>query len=286
MQMETFKSYGKVNLYLKIGRKLKSGYHKIDSIMQRIDLHDILKFQTIPENKIEIETTIPELRTPENLVYIAAQLVKETYNIEKGLKIIIEKNLPLASGLGGGSSNAATTLLALNKMWKLKLKPKELTQLAISIGSDVPFFLSDEAAYVSGIGEKIEPIPKPHKANMILVNPGFKVSTKDVYKSYDRSSKAKTKKKPPIKNITNAMEENDLNAVAINTFNDFDDILIKKYPILKEIKGVLRKARALNATISGSGPTVFGMFSSIYTAREAYYQIKDMYPFIFLAKAI
>ncbi len=286
MGMENlFKSYAKINLFLKIGKKVPSGYHQIETVMQCIDLFDILGIEAVPDDRIIIQTKIEELRSKDNLVYRAAELVKKEFGISGGVMINLEKNIPLASGLAGGSSNAATTLLALNKLWKLKLPYEKLVKLAIKLGSDVPFFLTDDAALVTGIGDKIEPVKKPHKMNVILINPGFKIETKNVYKWYD-AAKRKSKKKPSVQGIVGAMEKNNIDAFADSAYNDFDDVLCKKYPILKEIKTNLLRNRALNASISGSGPTVFGVFSSIYTAREAYYELKDSYPFVFLTKTI
>src|SRR3989344_3420057 len=153
-------SYAKINLFLKIGRKLGSGYHNLQSVMQRIELNDNITIEPLHEDKIIVESTHPELSSEENLAYKAALLLKKKYQVKQGAKIYLEKNIPLQSGLGGGSSNAATTILSLNKLWSLKLKEKQLVDLAMQIGSDVPFFIGENAALVEGIGNKIKRIKK------------------------------------------------------------------------------------------------------------------------------
>ena len=185
-------SYAKVNLYLKIGKKLGSGYHNLQSVMQRIELGDNMTFEPISEDKIIVESTNMEISNEENLAYKAALLLKKKYKVKHGVRIHIEKNVPLEAGLGGGSSNAATALLNLNKLWSLKLKEKSLIELASQIGSDVPFFTGENAALVEGIGDKIKWIKKSFSINIVLINPGFRVSTKWAYSAFDRQ-------KPKIK---------------------------------------------------------------------------------------
>tara|TARA_Y100000310_G_C20520100_1_gene733209 strand:- start:167 stop:1018 length:852 start_codon:yes stop_codon:yes gene_type:complete len=280
----TFNSYAKVNLYLRIFQKLKSGYHKLESVMQRIDLFDVMKFEKT-DGSIEVHSNNKDIENEDNLAYKAATLLKEKENVKHGVKIYIEKNIPLSSGLGGGSSNAGTTILALNKLWKLKLDEKTMIKYGSELGSDVPFFLSENAAFVSGIGEIIKPIKKPYKMNIVLINPGFRVSTKATYKLLDRF-KGATQKKLPSSAMVKAMANNSIKEISDNIYNDFEAPMLKKHQILNEIKTNLRRNRAINSTLSGTGPTMFGIFSSVYTAREAYYELKDMYPFVFLAKTI
>ncbi len=276
-------SYAKINLYLKIGKKLKNNYHNIQSVMQPIQLHDKLYFENLDENKIIIESNNKDLKNKNNLAYKAALLLKNKFNVEEGIKINIEKNIPIASGLGGGSSNAANTLIALNRLWSLNLSQKKLISLASEIGSDVPFFIVGKTALVEGIGNKIKALKKPIYMNIVLVNPGIKVSTTWAYKEFDKS-KLKGTNKENIKELIKAINKKDINKVSENIYNDFSPIIEKKYKIIKEIKSNFKKLNASNSIISGSGPTVIGIFDSIYTAREAYFKLKDMYPFVYLTK--
>lgn len=277
------KSHAKINLYLKIGQKLKSNFHNIQTVMQLVELHDNISFEKINEDNIIIESTNPDLESKNNLAYTAASLLKNNFKIKEGIKITLEKSIPLSAGLGGGSSNAANTLVTLNKLWKINTSHKKLIDLAAEIGSDVPFFIDGKAALVEGIGDKVKPLRKSISMNLVLANPGIKVSTSWAYRQFD---KAKPKQKPTgdLKKLINAINKKDIKAVSENVYNDFDAIIEKKHKITKEIKTHLRKSGALNSMVSGSGPTVMGLFDSIYTAREAYFKLKDMYPFVYLTK--
>ncbi|MBS3113681.1 4-(cytidine 5'-diphospho)-2-C-methyl-D-erythritol kinase [Candidatus Woesearchaeota archaeon] len=278
-------SYAKINLYLKIGKKLSSGYHNLQSVMQRIELSDNISIEPINEDRIIVKSTSPELATEENLAYKVALLLKKKFKVKHGVKIFVEKNVPLEAGLGGGSSNAATTLLNLNKLWGLKLKEKQLVELASQIGSDVPFFIGENAALVEGIGDKIKRIKKSFSINIVLINPGFRVSTKWAYSSFDKQ-KPKIKTKANISSLVKAIEKKDIKEIANNLYNDFEPIVTKKYKVINEIKNNLLRNDALNALVSGSGPTVFGIFNSIYEARETFFKIQYDYPFVFLTKTI
>lgn len=276
-------SYAKVNLYLKVGKKLKSGYHNIQSVMQLTKLHDLVSFEKLKEDKIIVESNNRDLEGENNLAYKAAEILKNKFNIKEGIKINIEKIIPMAAGLGGGSSDAATTLLILNKLWGIKLNQKKLIEIAAEIGSDVPFFIVGKTAVVEGIGNKIKPIKRPISINVVLVNPGVKVSTTWAYKQLDKLKTKDTTKKD-ITDIVKAIRKKDIKKIAKSMHNDFDILIEKKHSMVKEIKTYFRKFDALNSMVVGSGPTVLGMYDSIYTAREAYFKLKDLYPFVYLTK--
>lgn len=277
------KSYAKANLYLKVGKKLRSGYHNIQSVMQLVDLYDNISFEKLKEDAIIIESSNKELENKTNLAYKAAELLKKRFSVNDGIKIKIEKNIPIAAGLGGGSSNAACTLIALNKIFGIKMNEKKLINLAAEIGSDVPFFILGNTALVEGVGEKIKPIKRPVSINIVLVNPGIKMSTTKAYKEFDKK-KLKSDSKADIKELIKGINKKDIKKISSNMYNDFDAIMEKKHMIIKEIKSNLKKFDALNSMLVGSGSTVMGLFDSIYTAREAYFKIKDMYPFVYLTK--
>ena len=278
-------SFGKVNLFLKVGKKLKNNYHQIQSVMQKVELSDTIHIDPISEDKIILESTNKELENEDNLAYKAASLLKTKYKVKQGVKIRIEKNIPLESGLGGGSSNAATVLNALNKMWGLKISQKNLMELGFTLGSDVPFLIGESAAMVEGIGEKVKPLKKSFSINVVLINPGFRVPTKWAYSTWDKQ-KPKIKTKADIYELVKAIEKKDINSIADNMHNDFEEIVFKKHKVLKEIKQNLLRNDALNATVSGSGPTIVAVFNSIYEAREAFFKIQYDYPFVFLTKTI
>lgn len=278
-------SYAKINLFLKIGKKLKTGYHNIQSVMQKIELSDNVTVEPISEDRIVVECTNKELENENNLAYKAAVLLKKKFQVKHGARIFIEKNIPIGAGLGGGSSNAAIALTSLNKLWGLKLKEPQLTALAAQLGSDVPFFTGENAALVEGIGDKIKRIKKSFSINIVLINPGFRVSTRWAYSAFDRQ-KPKTRTKADVNELIKAIEKKDIKCIANNLHNDFEQIVTKKYKIVDEIKNNLLRSDALNACISGSGPTVFAIFNSIYEAREAFFKIQYDYPFVFLTKTI
>ncbi|MBI2659827.1 4-(cytidine 5'-diphospho)-2-C-methyl-D-erythritol kinase [Candidatus Woesearchaeota archaeon] len=278
-------SYAKVNLYLKIGKRLSSGYHKIQSVMQKVELSDSMTIEPVSEDRIIIESTNPELSSEENLAYTAASLLKKKFKVKQGVRIFIEKNVPLEAGLGGGSSNAATALMSLNKLWSLKLKEKQLIDLASQIGADVPFFIGENAALVEGIGDKIKRIKKSFSINVMLINPGFRVSTKWAYSAFDKQ-RPRIKTNANVNALVKAIEKKDIKEIANNLHNDFETIITKKYRIVNEIRNNLLRNDALNASVSGSGPTVFGIFNSIYEAREAFFETQYDYPFVFLTKTI
>ena len=279
------RSYAKINFFLKVGKRLSSGYHSIQSVMQRINLSDSLKIEPISDDKIIIECTNRDLEGDGNLAYKAAMILKSKFSIRSGARIFIEKTVPIQSGLGGASANAATALVALNKLWGLKLKEQQLSELALKIGSDVPFFINENAALVEGIGDKIKGVSKSFSINLVLINPGFGVPTKWAYSAFDRQE-AKPKTKADIKALIKAIEKKDIKSIAANIHNDFEQVVAKKHKVINEIKNNLMKNDALNATISGSGPTVFGIFNSIYEARETFFKIQYDYPFVFLTKTI
>jgi 4-diphosphocytidyl-2-C-methyl-D-erythritol kinase len=277
-------SHAKVNLYLQIGKKLKNNYHKIESVMQMVQLHDTILFEALDVDEIKIESNNKDLENEDNLAYKAASLLKEKFNVKKGIKIVIMKNIPLSSGLGGGSSNAANTLIMLNKIWDLNLSHKELIDMALSIGSDVPFFINAKSALVESLGEKIKPLKRSTSMNIVLVNPGIKVSTKWAYNEFDKLKSKPKVKETMVKDLVKALNKKEIKKVSENLYNDFDPIISEKYKVVKEIKLNFKKFGALNSLVTGSGPTVLGIFSSIYEAREAYFKLRDMYPFVYLTK--
>ncbi|HLD87099.1 MAG TPA: 4-(cytidine 5'-diphospho)-2-C-methyl-D-erythritol kinase [Candidatus Nanoarchaeia archaeon] len=281
------KSHAKINLTLKIGRKAKGGLHQIESVMHPIDLFDNLAFEKIELDDVQIESNNHSILNKDNLAYKAAMLLKKRFGVHSGIKIRIEKNIPLGAGLGGGSSNAAATLIALNSMWKLRLDHKKLMALGFELGSDIPFFIPAKPALVEGVGDKVKPITIYPKINAVIINPGFQVSTKWAYDAYDRNRKKSPKRKAlSARNYSKLVSKKDIDGMADNLHNDFTEVVGKKYKVVKEMIALLNKYGALNSCMSGSGPTVYGLYSSIYTAREAYFKLKDIYPFVYLTKTV
>ena len=252
------KAPAKINLYLEIINKRFDGYHNIESVMHTVSLFDILEFTQIPENKIELVCDNLQLSfdIKKNLVYRAAEKVKEKYNISSGVKIKLTKNIPMGAGLGGGSSDAAATILALSKIWNINDDIKNLELLGASLGADVPFFMTGGTAKISGIGDIVEKINTNFNGTFVLVKPNFGVSTPYAY------SKVKFPLTKPhkISKIISDLEKGvfDFESAKDLFFNRFEDFIFDEYQEIKQIREVLEDLGCASL-MSGSGATVFGL---------------------------
>ncbi len=252
--MIKIKSYAKINLCLYVLRKRKDGYHEIFTVMQAIDLYDEIFLSRISYG-IKVECDDPEVpQNSSNLVYRAARLLLDEAKVDSGVRIRIKKKIPVGSGLGGGSSNAAFTLIGLNKLFDLGFTQKKLQRIAEKTGSDVPFFLYSGQAVARGRGEKIKEIKLPKDYWIFLVKPDFKIFTPDVYK----------KIKIPLTRVTKEVkigfEKKDFFALIREWRNDLEGEVQKSFPQIKKIKQSLEEMGAVKASMTGSGPTVYGIF--------------------------
>jgi 4-diphosphocytidyl-2-C-methyl-D-erythritol kinase len=248
------KSPAKINLYLRVIQKRDDGYHDIISLMQLITLYDELSF-SLHDSGIVLDCPQSDLPVDENnLVYRAAAAFYSRTGIIPGIKITIHKHIPVGAGLGGGSSNAATTLAALNEIYKKPLTKKELMQVGATLGTDVPFFIFGKTAWASGRGETLEEAPPLPPLWFVIINPGFSVSTKEIYQGLNWGL---TKKRInySIPRFSSVKE------IAAGLTNDLEGVTLALYPVLKQIKAFLLENGALGALMTGSGPTVFGIFS-------------------------
>lgn len=251
------KAPAKINLYLEIINKRADGYHNIESVMHTVSLFDVLEFTKIKENKIELVCDNADLfDTKKNLVYKAAEKVKEKYKINCGVKIKLTKNIPMGAGLGGGSSDAAATILALNKIWNINDDIKNLELLGATLGADVPFFMTGGTAKISGIGDIVEKINTKFKGTFVLVKPNFGVSTPYAY-SKVKFPLTNTHK---ISKITTILEKEafDFESAKDLFFNRFEDFIFDEYQEIKQIREVLEDLGCASL-MSGSGATVFGL---------------------------
>jgi 4-diphosphocytidyl-2-C-methyl-D-erythritol kinase len=261
-------SPAKINLYLKILGKRLDGFHELETVMLPLDFGDTLTFEPRPAG-IELVCDDPRLPVDEsNLVVRAAKLLGVP-----GARITLQKRTPLAAGLGGGSSNAASTLLALGK----DESAVKLHSWAAKLGSDVNFFLGGGAALCRGRGEKIERVPCKLSAAVLLVNAGFGISTKWAYENWARSARKLTTKAPEVSLLLRGLAEDDLDAVSRALFNSLEAPAMAKFPVLQLLKNALRESGAAGALMSGSGATVFGLFADGQAARAAAQQIREQF---------
>jgi 4-diphosphocytidyl-2-C-methyl-D-erythritol kinase len=261
-------SPAKVNLRLEILKKRKDGYHELRTILQKISLHDMLHFYLRKEKGISITTDHPNLSVGKNnLVYKAVQSMSKVSGYKGGVAIEIEKKIPLGAGLGGGSSNAATTLKALNQLLRLNLPQKDLMGMGLEIGADVPFFFMNGTAMGSGVGEQLKKKELP-SLWYVLIYPNFEVSTRWAYQNFV---------------LTNQQFHFNLHkflktpeGVSHILFNHLEEVVSRKYPQIGTMKKILFSVGTLGALMTGSGPTVFGLFKDEKSSTRAYEKIKAM----------
>jgi len=256
------KSYAKINLFLKVLGKRDDGYHDIVTLMQRISLCDEMTFQ---KKGRDIVVKCPGSDLPEdgdNIIFKAAEALFSYTHQNRGVEITVVKNIPIAAGLGGGSSNAATTLTTLNEIMELNLGREELMEIGAKLGADVPFFVLGKTAWASGIGDKLLVADRMPKMWYVLINPGFEVSTKEVYGNLKLGlTKDAIKYNMPRSKLVSQIVD--------DLTNDLEGVSSSLYPAIPQIKERLRTHGALGSLMSGSGPTVFGIFKSKQSALKA-----------------
>ncbi len=272
------KAKAKVNLVLKIVGRRWDGYHLLETLMAPISLGDTLTVQKTAEGGIVMECPGSEhLECSDNLAYKAAEAFFEAGRIkktERHLRIRINKDIPEASGLGGGSSNAAFTLNALAKIWPRRVSEKRLHEIAAGLGADVAFFLAGKSTWMSGIGEVFEEAAKLPKMWLVLANPGYTVSTVDIYERL-RSRNNLTSEVGNGRKIVcwSSVEE-----LVASMSNDLEAVTIEKHPDLFQMKLALKKVGAIGVSMSGSGPTLFGLFDTKRQAEEATERLRQLFP--------
>jgi 4-diphosphocytidyl-2-C-methyl-D-erythritol kinase len=273
----TLKAPAKINLFLKILNRRPDGYHEIESLMQKIELFDILHLSRRGEG---ISLSCPGTTLTEgqgNLAYKAAEAFFSATGIKPGIRIVLEKNIPIAAGLGGGSSDAAAVVIGLNKLLNVRLEPEQLLDIARPLGADVAFFAQDySAALATGIGDCIQQVEPMQGNSIVLVNPGFEVSTKWVYENFPLTSNSN-----PYILARGQKVSKDFYAVTPGLYeelgNDLEVVTISRYPGIGDIKKELKKAGAATSLMSGSGPTVFGLFHSEEDAQRSFMQLSEEY---------
>lgn len=268
------KAYGKVNLGLDVVRKREDGYHEVRMIMQTVGVYDKIDLRRSQEPGIRVETNLYYLPNNENnLAYKAAHLLMEEFGVKEGIDIQIRKFIPVAAGMAGGSTDAAAVLFGVNKMFTLGLSMEELMERGVKLGADVPYCVMRGTALSEGIGEILTPLPPMPQCKILIAKPSLSVSTKFVYENL-RLNTLKPEEHPDIDRIADAIRRQDLYAVAKNLGNLLETVTIPAHPVIQDIKEKMKELGAVNALMSGSGPTVFGLFTSPAAAEHAYEEMR------------
>lgn len=268
MNSISIKAYAKINLGLDVIRKRPDGYHDLKSIMQTVNLYDTVNIKKTKFQSITVSSNLNYLPTDQrNLAYKAVLLFREKYPFRDGISIFLNKRIPVSAGLAGGSADAAATLKGLNKLFKTGLSTEELMSLGVKLGADVPFCLAMGTALAEGIGEKLKVLPSMPDCHILLVKPDISVSTKYVYENLRLNEEIKH---PDIDAMVNALREKDLYRLVSLMGNILETVTIKDHPVIDEIKDIMKEKGALASMMSGSGPTVFGIYDNQTTAEKAY----------------
>lgn len=269
MNSITVKAYAKINLGLDVLRKRPDGYHDVCMIMQSIDLYDTITIEKKSDHQITMKTNLSYLPTDKgNLVYRAASLFLEHIQSKDGLTILLDKHIPVAAGLAGGSTDAAATLMGLNDLYQSAMTKEELMKLGIKLGADVPYCILLGTALSEGIGEILTPLPPIPECFILLVKPDISVSTKYVYENLRL---LESTPHPDIAKMKDALKKEDLNSLTENMDNILQTVTIKDYPIISGIKSKMNELGAQVSLMSGSGPTVFGIYKNREQAQKAYH---------------
>lgn len=269
-------SFAKINLSLRVLGKRPDGYHEISTTLQTISLHDDLLFERNDSGKISLSCDDPEIPLgADNLVVRAACLLKNRYSVGPGVDVRLHKRIPTKAGLGGGSSNAAVTLLALNKLWRTNASAADFAGMAAELGADVPFFLHGGSAKGTGTGTALRPLPDDELMHLIVVYPRVSVSTAEAYKALNSPALTSNILIPILAGSPNAEQfsESDSRSV-VELENDFESVIFDREPEIKRAKLALITAGAQSALLAGSGSSVFGIFANRETQQHAVNEIQ------------
>lgn len=264
----SLKALAKINLGLDVVRRREDGYHEVRMIMQTIHLYDRLDIKRTQEPGIQIQTNLSFLPVNENnLIYKAAKLLMDEFSITDGVSVKLDKRIPVAAGMAGGSTDAAAMLIGVNRLFSLGLTKRELMERGVQIGADVPYCIMRGTALAEGIGEALSPLPPMVKCPVLIAKPSISVSTKFVYQNLKLDD---TTIHPDIDRLIDDIKAKNLHDIAAHMGNVLETVTIPNYPVIDEIKKHMLSNGAVGAMMSGSGPTVFGLFDDEDTAKKAY----------------
>ncbi|MCI9531174.1 MAG: 4-(cytidine 5'-diphospho)-2-C-methyl-D-erythritol kinase [Lachnospiraceae bacterium] len=268
------RAYAKINLGLDVLRRREDGYHEVQMVMQTVGLHDNIMLKKLKTPGIRINTNLFYLPNNENnLAYKAAKLLMDEFQLPGGLFIDLQKRIPVAAGMAGGSSDAAAVLYGVNQMYRLKLSKEELMQRGVKLGADIPYCLLRGTALAEGIGERLTPLPPMPACHVLIAKPPISVSTKFVYENLKLEGDLAH---PQIGQLRKSLGEGDLAGAASYMGNVLESVTIPAYPVIAQIKEAMMREGALHAMMSGSGPTVFGLFEEGTRARQAYGKLLEL----------
>lgn len=269
----SLKALAKINLGLDVLGQREDGYHEVRMIMQTIHLYDRVEIKKTKSPQIHVETNLFYLPVDENnLVFKAAKLMKDEFKIKEGVRITLQKFIPVAAGMAGGSSDAAAVMVGMNRIFNLGVKQSRLMELGLRIGADVPFCIMRGTALAEGIGEKLTALPPMPKCPILIAKPAISVSTKHVYEQLHLTENIEH---PDIDLIMENLKKKNLRGIADSMGNILETVTVKEFPVIKEIKKLMKENGAMNAMMSGSGPTVFGLFQNEKDIRKAYDAMKQ-----------
>ena len=267
------KALGKINLGLDVLGRRPNGYHDVRMVMQTVYLYDQILLEKTDKEGISLKTNLFYLPVNENnLAYRAAKMLIDEFAIKEGVHISLEKHIPVAAGMAGGSSNAAAVLYGMNRLFQLGLTDQELMERGVKLGADVPYCIMRGTVLAEGIGEELTPLPAMPKCHVLLAKPPISVSTQKVYEKLDAQE---VTKHPDIDGILLGLQRGDLKKITSSMGNVLENVTITEYPQIERIKDVMKEEGALNAMMSGSGPTVFGIYDDKILARRAAARIRE-----------
>lgn len=273
MNQMVLKARAKINLSLDVCSVRDDGYHEVAMVMQTIGIYDKLVFEKREEPGIIIETNAGFLPVNENnLINKAARLLMDEFGVKGGLYVYLNKFIPVSAGLAGGSTDAAATMIAVNRLFELNLSMKQLQERATKVGADVPYCLMRGTVLATGIGEKLKRLPPMPKCKVVIAKPAANISTKTVYEKFDR---VECNRHPDIDAMCRAIEEGSLEGIAANMGNVLENVTIPMVPAIQTIKDEMLACNAMNAMMSGSGPTVFGLFANEEDATECFHRLRE-----------
>lgn len=261
------RAYAKINLGLDVLRRRPDGYHEVKMVMQTVDIYDDLFLEKTEKPGVELQVDGSDLTAgKDNLICRAAEFFMEEKGIAGGVKIRLVKRIPIAAGMAGGSSDAAATLRGMNELWETGCSAQELQELGVRLGADIPYCVVGGTMLSEGIGEILTPLPAPPACVLLIAKPEISVSTKFVYENLHADT---LKSHPDIDGMVEAIRRGKLEGITERMGNVLETVTAKTYPVIEEIKTVMKEKGAENALMSGSGPTVFGIFGQKEQAEEA-----------------